>query len=75
MAEKIEWPHIGMTVDEAAAALRVDRKSIFNAINDNGFPARKVGKGYRIDPDAVKAWLACGAKRDSVQIPCADEED
>ena len=57
MVQEIEWPLIGMTVDEAAKSLRVDRKTILRAIQD-GFPARKVGVGWRIDPDAVKRWLA-----------------
>lgn len=60
MPEKIEWPIIGMTLEETAEALRVDRKTIFKAIQENGLPARKVGVGWRIDPDAVKAWLASG---------------
>ncbi|WP_291446232.1 helix-turn-helix domain-containing protein [Desulfovibrio sp.] len=59
MVEKINWPHIGMTVEECAEALRIDRKTIFLALQD-GLPARKVGRSWRIDPDAVKAWLATG---------------
>ena len=60
MAEKTEWPLIGMTLDETAAALRVDRRTVHRAIMEHGLPARKVGVGWRIDPDAVKAWLASG---------------
>lgn len=71
MAEKTEWPLIGMTLEETAAALRVDRKTIFKAIQEGGLPARKVGVGWRIDPDAVKAWLASGNAReeDSEKLP------
>jgi len=58
MAEKVEWPLIGMTLEEASVALRVDRKTIFKLLQQGDFPARKVGVGWRIDPDAVKAWLA-----------------
>lgn len=60
MVEKAEWPLIGMTIEEAADALRVDRKTIFKAIQDGGLPARKVGVGWRISPAAVEAWLATG---------------
>lgn len=60
MPEKIDWPAIGMTLDETAAALRVDRRTVHKAIMEQGLPARKVGVGWRIDPDAVKAWLASG---------------
>ena len=50
---------IGMTVEECADALRVDRKTIFKALQE-GLPARKVGVGWRISPAAVEAWLASG---------------
>ncbi|MDL2216956.1 helix-turn-helix domain-containing protein [Desulfovibrio sp. OttesenSCG-928-M14] len=56
--ERVKWPTIGMTLDEAAEALRVDPKTLRTLIKAGDFPARKVGIGYRIDPDAVKAWLA-----------------
>ena len=72
MAEKVEWPHVGLTVDEAATALRVDRKAIFRAIQEGGLPARKVGKGFRISHAAIESWLASGhVSRD---IDGADEE-
>ncbi|MDR1660666.1 MAG: helix-turn-helix domain-containing protein [Desulfovibrio sp.] len=47
-----------MTLEEAAGALRVDSKTLRRLIKEEGFPARKVGVGWRIDPDAVKRWLA-----------------
>lgn len=58
MALPIEWPAVGMTLEETADALRVDSKTLRRLIKEEGFPARKVGVGWRIDPDAVKAWLA-----------------
>ena len=60
MVEQADWPLVGMTVDEAAAVLRVDRKTIFKAIQEGGLPARKVGKGYRISHAALDAWLSSG---------------
>ncbi|MBQ3059864.1 MAG: helix-turn-helix domain-containing protein [Desulfovibrio sp.] len=65
MAERIEWPPIGMTLEETATALRVNPRTVQDMILRGDFPARKVGVGWRIDPDAVKAWLACGVERDS----------
>ncbi|MDL2279233.1 helix-turn-helix domain-containing protein [Desulfovibrio sp. OttesenSCG-928-G11] len=56
--EQVKWPIIGMTLDEAAQALRVDPKTLRTLIKAGDFPARKVGKGYRIDWDAAKLWLA-----------------
>ena len=57
LVDAIDWPPIGMTLDEAAAALRVDSKTLRTLIKAGDFPARKVGVGWRIDPDAVKRWL------------------
>ena len=58
MVEQTSWPLIGMTLDEAAEALRVDAKTLRGLIKQGDFPARKVGKGYRIDQEAVRRWLA-----------------
>ena len=56
-----EWPPlIGLTVDEAAAALRTDDKTIRKLIQSGEIPARIVGRGYRIDPDALRDWIASG---------------
>ena len=56
-----EWPPlIGLTVDEAAAALRTDDKTIRKLIQSGDIPARIVGRGYRIDPDALRDWIASG---------------
>lgn len=52
-----EWPTLGMTLDEAATALRVDRKTMIALLKNTDFPGRKVGRSWRIDPDAVKKWL------------------
>lgn len=60
MVEPIEWEPIGMTVEETAKVLRVDRKAVLNAIQKSGLPARKIGKGYRISHAALQAWLASG---------------
>ena len=57
MAYSTEWPLIGMTLEETAEALRVDSKTLRTLIKAGNFPARKVGVGWRIDPDAVKRWL------------------
>lgn len=55
------WPPVvGLTVEEAAAALRVDEKTVRAAIKKEGLPARMVGKGYRIDPEALRIWIANG---------------
>lgn len=55
------WPLVGMTAEEAAKALRVDVRTVRDAIRSGGLPARLVGKGWRIDVDALKHWLATGS--------------
>lgn len=67
------WPPlVGLTVDEAAQALRVNPRAIRDAIRTGGLPARTVGKGYRIDVDALKAWLGKG---EAVTGPDMEDED
>ena len=55
-----DWGTIGMTVEEAADTLRVERRSVLDAIANRGLPAVRIGRGWRIDPDALKAWIASG---------------
>lgn len=55
--EQVKWPLVGMTVEETAEALRVHPRTIMDMLRDGRFPGRKVGNGWRIDPDAVKRWL------------------
>lgn len=54
------WPIIGMTTAEAAKVLRVDEKTIRDAIRTGGLPARLVGRGFRIEEGALRSWLASG---------------
>lgn len=54
------WPLIGMTTEEAAKSLRVDVKTVQDAIKEGGLPARLVGKGWRISPKALEEWIASG---------------
>ncbi|MCR5259216.1 MAG: helix-turn-helix domain-containing protein [Desulfovibrio sp.] len=47
-----------MTLEEAAQALRITRRTMFTLIKEQGLPARRVGKGWRVDPDALKKWIS-----------------
>ncbi len=50
-----------LTVDELAALLRVERKTVYAAIARGDVPgARRVGTRLRISRDAVLRWLADG---------------
>lgn len=60
MLEKKEWPVIGMTLEETAEVLRVDKRTVLKQIREAGLPARKIGVGWRIEHDAVRVWLASG---------------
>jgi excisionase family DNA binding protein len=53
-----------LTVDELAALLRVNRKTVYDALARNEIPgARRIGASYRILRDAVLEWLASGQDR------------
>ena len=54
-------PIIGLTVEEVAKALRTDDKTVRKLIKEQGLPARIVGRGYRIEEGALRAWLASGS--------------
>jgi excisionase family DNA binding protein len=50
-----------LTVDEVAALLRVNRKTVYEAIRRSEFPgARRIGGTIRICRRTVLAWLAEG---------------
>lgn len=69
------WPPvIGMTLEECAAALRVDPKTAQSLIRTKGLPARLCGKGWRISPKALDEWLASG-KGEGRRQPEAEAED
>jgi excisionase family DNA binding protein len=47
-----------LTVDELAALLRVERKTVYAAITRGDIPGvRRVGRSIRISRDAVLDWL------------------
>lgn len=46
-----------LTAEEVASFLRMDRKSVYSAIADGCFPARKVGRRVVVLRDALLGWL------------------
>ena len=66
------WPPLGLTVTEVAEVLRCDRKAVLTAIASRGLPAVKIGRGFRVDYDALKAWISRGQQDGSA--PDADVE-
>lgn len=53
-----------ITVDEAAALLRVDRKSVYTAIRRGKLPGvRRVGRAIRIHRPTLVAWLGADGPR------------
>lgn len=68
------WPPVvGMTLEETAAALRIDPKTAQSLIRTKGLPARLCGKGWRISPKALDEWLASG-KGEGRRQPEAEAE-
>ncbi len=63
-SEKSAQPPSVLTVDELAALLRVNRKTVYDALARGDIPgARRIGATYRILRDAVLEWLASGQDR------------
>ena len=58
--EAPEWPTVGMTIEECARVLRCNERTVRDLIKNEGLPARFIGRGYRVDIDALKEWLAEG---------------
>jgi excisionase family DNA binding protein len=53
-----------LTVDELAVLLRVNRKTVYEALSRSEIPgARRIGTTYRILRTAVLEWLASGQDR------------
>jgi excisionase family DNA binding protein len=53
--------HPILTVDELAELLRVDRKSVYAAIQRKEIPGvQRIGKTIRISRDAVLTWIRDG---------------
>ena len=46
------------TVDEVAYMLRVNRKTVYDAVGRNEIPHRRIGRAIRFDLPAVRKWLA-----------------
>jgi excisionase family DNA binding protein len=46
-----------LTVDEAAALLRVNRKTLYQAIRDREVPAGRIGATIRLSRKALLLWL------------------
>jgi excisionase family DNA binding protein len=53
-----------ITVDEAAELLRVDRKTVYTAVQRGKLPGvRKVGRAIRIHRPTLVAWLGADGPR------------
>lgn len=52
-----EWPCIGMTVEEAAQALRVSARTVQDMLAAGKLPGRLVGNKWRLSPNGLDAFL------------------
>ena len=61
-----EAPSPVLTVDEVAVLLRLNRKTVYQALARGEIPgALRIGRSYRIARSALLAWLADGQVRGS----------
>ena len=51
------WPHVGMTVAEAAKCLRVSARTVQDMLAQGRLPGRIVGNKWRISPKALERFL------------------
>ena len=58
--EQASIQYIGLTLDEAAKALRVDLRTMRAWVQAGKVKAVKAGKGWRIHPDAIAEWMKAG---------------
>jgi excisionase family DNA binding protein len=49
-----------LTVKEAAPAARMSEQALYAAIREKQFPAIRIGRRIRIDPAALREWIARG---------------
>ena len=45
-----------LTTKEVAAMLKVSTRTVLEMVK-RGLPAQKVGRAWRFNPEAIKAWL------------------
>lgn len=55
--EELRWPHIGMTVDEAAKCLRISKRAMQDALSSGRLPGRLVAGRWRVSPSALEKYL------------------
>jgi len=56
-AQEAEWPLVGMTVEEAAQALRVSARTVQDMLAAGRLPGRLIGNKWRISPKALNNFL------------------
>ena len=49
-----------LTISDVANFLKIPKSSVYKLIKDDGLPAYKVGKHFRLVEDEVKDWLQQG---------------
>lgn len=67
--DPVKFPAI-LTVDEAAAIVRVNRKTIYNMAKRRKLPGcRRVGRCLRVHRDTLLAWLRHETADDDEPVP------
>ena len=49
----VEWPLLGMTVEETARALRVSPRYVREALRDGELPGAWIANKWRVSPQAI----------------------
>jgi excisionase family DNA binding protein len=57
-----------LTVDEAAAFLKIPRSSVYKLAQQGKIPAQKVGRHWRFHRGTLVKWIAGGLNRNHSEV-------
>lgn len=63
-----------LTLKEAAEFLRISERLLMNLLQNEDIPARKLGKEWRFNRDALARWVSDGKSRDYTKGNSEDSE-
>jgi excisionase family DNA binding protein len=64
-----------MTIEEAAAYLRVGKKTIYRLLKRGKIPATKVGRQWRFNKSSIDEWLSKKPAETGANILVVDDEE
>lgn len=66
MNERVE--RLTLSVPEAAEALGVSQKKVYDLVHTAGFPVLRLGRRVRISADGLRRWVDAQTEREGVSL-------